>query len=302
MSKELLPHNDLQVGSLLDSKDREMAAGLVAKGKVIGVFNRGVNALWIDGENTHAVQNMQEMKGEARQGRPVALTIGFDQFVRMIDSVSLAPEVKRFLEVYSGLERSLKKELGSLCFLRAPLNPSFEDQVPRSSVSRDEQGRVWIQTWDPHGHNPTEQLLALMSKIGVKFPAVTSMNISGEPELVDQKLGEQFCSDKGVSMYLRDPKAREDLVGSYTIVTLNERGFELTRDGNVPGRLIEPIFNAQLLTDSARPSKYPQLDFPGELTEGLSPVGVRMAILLYLNGRDPIAINRRLKRSNTFQY
>lgn len=286
-----------KVGSIWDRVDREYTAGYVLNGGIVGVFNRGVNALWIDAKNHAAVSKLQEIKGEGRQGRPVALTIGFDVFARMIDTNSLTAELQEFL----ALSRDLKNELGSLCFIRAPLKPEFIDRVPYSSISVDEKGRTWIQTWDPYGHKPTDDLIRIMVGLGIEFPAVTSMNISGQPEIVDQIGGERFCREYGIPVYLKDEKTRLDLQGSYTIITLSEKGAELTRDGNVPGRAIQSILRVPLITEGARQSNYPQLDFPPHLVDGLSPRGVRMAILLYLEGREIEQINRTLKKNKVYK-
>ncbi|MBU3957425.1 hypothetical protein KKI19_04100 [Patescibacteria group bacterium] len=283
------------VGSLLNKGNRNCAAGLITGGEVVGVFNRGVNALWIDGGNQEAVLKLQTIKGELRQNRPVALTIGFERLVNLIDTNALTDEAKQFLDI-SG---NLKSELGSLCFLRVPLKTEYIVRVPASSLNY-EGGRVWIQSWDPYGHRWTEQFLRSIEGLGVEFPAVTSMNISGEPEIVDQDEGEEFCREHGIPLYLRDPRANSLLKGSYTIITLSERGIELTRDGNIPGRVIEKIIRSPLVTEGVRRSRYPQLEFPDSMFEGLSPKGVRIAALLYLTGKNPGSITGVLKRYRSF--
>lgn len=286
---------ETRVGSLLNKGDRIYAASLVTRGEVIGVFNRGVNALWIDGTNEEAARRLQIIKGELRQGRPVALTIGFERLIKMIDFDVLAEDVKQFLKS-SG---DLKGKLGSLCFLRVPLQASYIDKVPPSSLSL-EKGQTWIQSWDAHGHRFTEDLMRLMEGFGVEYPAVTSMNISGSPEIVNQDEGERFCREKNIPVYLRDPKANPEVMGSYTIIAFNEQGIELIRDGNVPGNMIEHILHLPLITERTTPPKYSQLNFSKDLIEGLSPQGVRMASLLYLGGRNPSTINQTLRRFRVF--
>lgn len=287
----MFSESGLYIGSIHQASDRFCAASAVKEGGVIGVFNRGVNALWFNGSNSNAVERMHEIKGEGRQGRPVALTIGFDKFVSMIDKQFLAMGVRDFL----GSE-DLKRSLGSLCFIRAPIARNFCETVPKHSLSFDENGRVWVQTWDAFGHKPTVFLLKTIENLGIEYPAVTSMNISGNSEIVDQEEGEKFCRERSMPVYLRDEKANPYVLGSYTIITLSDRGVELTRDGNVPGRIIQRIFNLPLLEEMSRKSHYPQLDFPENLLEGLSSRGMRMAVLLYLKGRSPQEINRTLLR------
>lgn len=282
---------DLKVGSIWEHSDREHAAGVIAGGGLVGVFNRGVNALWVNGQNSEAVGRLQAVKGETRGGRPVALTIGFDRLIEMIDLNVLTDEVRRFL-VATG---DLKDHLGSLCFLRVPLKEEYRTAVPVSSLSTDTSGRPWIQTWDPFGHEPTEDLIKIAEGLGVEFPAVTSMNISGQSEIVDQDEGEKFSRENGISIYLRDPRIHDRIKGSYTIITLGEKGVEVTRDGNIPYRLLQPIFGLPLSTEGMASPRYSQMEFPDDLTANLSPREMRLAILRYVNGEDPTQVNQFLR-------
>jgi hypothetical protein len=288
--------DQLTIGSLWERKDRRLAALALTRGEVIGVFNRGVNALWLDAESAGAVEKMHAMKGEQRARRPVALTLGFEEFAPMIDRARLPNKVRRLLEDPD----ELRGMLGSLCFVRAPVHKEHQDKLPSAAISFDEGGQPWLQSWDPWGHRPTSQLIREARLQGVRFPAVTSMNVSGEPEIVDQELGQMFSHDRGVALYLRDPHANPRLTGSYTIITLSERGIELTRDGNVPGVALKMILGSLLQLDGARRANHPQILFPSDLADGLSASGARMAILLFLAEYNPQRINDTLKRFETF--
>lgn len=284
--------NSFRTGSIWERSDREYAARMIADGDLVGVFNRGVNAIWVDGQNLEAVGKMQTVKREAKGGRPVALTIGFDRLTTMIDSDVLTDEVRRFLMA----TEDIKDHLGSLCFLRVPLKDEYTQVVPFSSLSTDAQGRYWIQTWDPFGHESTEDLIKIAESLGVEFPAVTSMNISGQPEIVDQNEGEEFSRKGGIPIYLRDPRIHDRIKGSYTIITLGENGVEVTRDGNIPHRILKPIFGGlSFSTDKMTTPKYPQMEFPDSLITGLSVREIRVAILRYVNGEDPEQVNRLLR-------
>lgn len=293
---QLIKPIQFREGSLWEEKDRLEAARLVSQGEVVGVFNRGVNALWLDASNPKAVKELYRIKGEARIGRPVALTISFDQFISLINIDYLTPEVQEFLK----LSENIREELGSLCFLRAPLKPSAVQDLPKSAIGFDEQKNGWLQTWDPHGHVLTEDLIEKVKKQGVKFPGVTSMNISGEPEIVLQDEAVLFCKNKKISLFLKDPYAHPETLGSYTILTLSQKGIEVTRDGNIPVKIIQPILNQKLILDGAKLSKYPQREFPLKMIEGLNAKGIRMAILLYLEGSHPQDINRHLSSITKF--
>lgn len=288
---------NIKVGSIHNVNDRKSAADFIANGEVIGVFNRGVNALWINGEDLKSVSKINRIKGEKRIGRPIALTVGFEKLIKMIDLKNLSKDVHEFLN----LSEDLKKELGSLCFLRLPVKKKFAGELPVAALHTDKNSTIWLQNWDPHGHNSSESLVFAAQQKGVKYPAVTSMNISGKPEIVDQDEAEKFCRENSIGLYLRDPNAHPGLVGSYTIITFSKKGVELTRDGNIPGKIIAMIFNNKLISKNAKKSNYPQRDFPGHLTSGLNSKGIRMAILLYLEGKDPLEINNKLRQTKEYR-
>lgn len=268
-----------KLGSLENAHDRLKAARLLYRGGVIGFYNRGVNAIIVDGENKKAVKRIKTIKGEGRNGRPVALTIGFEVFLKMVDTSNLTDEVKEILEL-----RDLKKDLGSLCFIRAPLHERFKGEVPAEALLIDDAGDAWIQTWDPHGHDYTEDLINQTLKLGVKFPAITSMNVSGNPEIINQDEAELFCKDHNIDMYLRDENANSKLKGSYTIIALEKRGTRLVREGNIPSWIIEKILNLKIDKKDADEAKYPHMKFPSDELSELPPEEIRSRILSHIRG------------------
>lgn len=287
-----------KLGSFLKRRDRKEAAEIVAAGEIIGVFNRGVNAIWLNGAEEVAMDRLYKVKGERRKGKPTALTLDLKYFVQFIDTSHLASEVREFIE----LSQDLRSHLGSLCFIRAPIKAEYIDVLPAGSLSKDKQGQVWAQSWDPYGHPPAEDLVKRIINLGVRYPAITSMNYSGSPEIVEQSEAGEFCKANNIPIFLKDDKANPLVKGSYTIITLTDKGIELTRDGNIPGRMIQPIFNSLILiNDNVVPAKHPQLEFPKYLTEGLSAEGIRMAILLFLEGRNPLQINNKLRKNKKYR-
>lgn len=266
----------LKVGSLLNIKNRKDAARELARGEIIGIFNRGVCALWFDGGNVKAVEKVSKIKGEKRHSRPVALTLSLDEFVPLIDVDKLPKKTREFL-----LLPDLKSRIGSLCFIRAPLKSEYLKIVPKNAQNFDD-GICMVQNWDSFGHTPTEKFLTEVKKLGITHPAVTSMNISGEPEIVDQKEGIVFCQRFNIPIFLRDPKAHPTHFGSYTIFTFDKNGIRLERDGNIPAKLFKFIFGFAVNTKSAKPAKHQQLNFPVGRLKKLSPPEIRTAILNFL--------------------
>lgn len=277
------------VGSILNLSDQEYAADLIRAGQVVGVFNRGVCALWFDGGNSQAINEVLRIKGERRLGRPISLTLSLEEFVPMIDFSVLPQSISDLLN-----DPNVKHRIGSLCFIRAPIKPEYHGKIPDQAKSLSEEGYCLIQNWDSFGHDATEAFLEEVRKRGVIHPAVTSMNTSGSPEIVDQLEGEEFCRENGIKFYLKDPDANPDHVGSYTIFSINQHGITLERDGNIPGRLFEHIFDIPIDTANYKPSKHPQLEFPEQLLQTLPPDKIRQAILMFVAGRSVDQIRHEL--------
>ena len=262
-----------KVGSIQTKLDRDQAASLVAKGQIAGIFNRGVCALWFDGGNLSAVKKIWAIKGEGRKGKPIALTLSLEELIPMIDLPKLPQSVQKFLS-----SPDLKSKIGSLCFIRAPLRDSHFKLIPDHAKSFD-GGICMIQNWDSHGHTPTELFLKKVRQLGVVHPAVTSMNVTGQREIVNQEEGVQFCQDHGIVIFLKDPQAQPLHIGSYTILTLERNGIKLERDGNIPGKLFLKIFGLPIDFKDAKKPNYPQLKFPDTLFKNLTGTKVREIIL-----------------------
>lgn len=265
-----------KVGSLLNKKDRQKAAILVSKGEVAGIYNRGVCALWFNGGDSKAIEKIRKIKGEGRSGKPVALTLSMEGFVSLIDLKMLPEDVKGLL-----CSPDFKSRVGSLCFIRAPLLMDHREVIPKQAMSF-EDGVCMIQNWDAFGHDLTEHFLLEVGKLGVKHPAVTSMNTSGLPEIVDQKEGEIFCKKFSIPIFLKDPSVHPEHKGSYTIITLDKYGVTLSREGNIPGWIIEQVLGFSLIKDKTKKSNYPPMEFPKSLLKDLPPNQTRIEVLQYL--------------------
>lgn len=267
----------MKVGSIHKRQDRKEAAKLVAKGKVVGIFNRGVCALWFDGGNQKAIKKIVQIKGEKRKMKAISLTLSLKEFIPMIDLTLLPEEVVNFLK-----SSDLKRKIGSLLFIRAPIKKEFQNLIPNHAKTLNEEGVCMVQNWDSHGHTSTENFLRELRDLGVVHPAVTSMNESEKAEIVDQKLGEKFCQDKKIGIFLKDPKAHPKHKGSYTIISLDKDGVRLQRDGNIPGWIIELILGMPLIRDNTKKTKYSQLKFPKKVLQNLPSHKIREEVLQYL--------------------
>src|SRR5215467_15623888 len=107
----------------------------MANGEVIGSFNRGVNAPWLNGQNRATVNTVQTIKGDQRQNKTLGLSLPLGEFTGLIDVENLAAPLRHVFK----LPDALPGLLGSLCFVKAPLKANAETILPESTFSQDER-------------------------------------------------------------------------------------------------------------------------------------------------------------------
>lgn len=280
----LLPQNTLSIKSIHDSKARQEAVQLVLEGNPVGIYNRGVCAIWGDGYNPKFYNTVTEIKGEGRKKKPLATTLRTDDFIKLIDEKEI-PSVLHsiFLNAENLVERT-----GSLCFLRIPVKREVVDKFPDYVISKNDTGGYEMQNWDANGHPPTHAFIESLLKRGISLPAVTSMNYSGEPEIVDQKEGIQFAKKAGLSLFLTDDKDQGKAKGSFAIVGVGRSGIRLVRDGHLPSYVFPYLFDVDIDTANAIEAKFPQVEFPDGYFSGKSPSMVRKMIIEYLSENSAI--------------
>lgn len=268
--------NSCIVDSIRESKARTKAAELVKNGYPVGIFNRGVCAIWGNGESKKFCDSVAQIKGELRKKKALAATFPTELLVQLIDSTMIPSKLHHiFLDA-----NELSERIGSLCFVRVPVTYESAQKLPWSMVSKMKNGCYVIQNWDPAGHKPTELFIQELHSIGVKYPAVTSMNISGKPEIVDQDAGIQFARNANIPIFLKDELDTGRALGSYTIFNINRNGIELVRNGNIPWTLFHSLFGVNKIRNMRSKSPiHPQLDLSGEALSNLSPKEARIAII-----------------------
>ena len=268
-----------EITSVWEPQAREHAADLVLQGEAIGTYNRGVCAIWGDGESPHFPTRVAQIKGEKRGERPLAASLRTSTFVEMIDPTKISPDLHDlFLKA-----DELAKRTSSLCFIRAPITEAAAAKIPAAMLSRSADGTPLLQNWDPEGHEPTLLLLEELYKKGIVYPAVTSMNVSGTPELVTEEEGIAFSKKTKIPLFLTDPRDPKKVQGSYTILGIHQDGIELVRDGNIPAKLIQRLLGVPIDTSHARPPSHPQTAFPETLLMQKHPADGRTAILTFVS-------------------
>lgn len=268
-----------QTGSLWDPKTRSKAARLAKEGYPIGFYNRGVCGIWGNGQSLAFVGRVQKAKGEKRQGKPLAFSVSTRRLTSFLDRENIHPELhKLFADAQETADR-----FGSLCFFRFPITQDATSHLPQTMVSLSDEGIPIAQNWDPWGHDPVWDLINEFHQLGINYPAVTSMNISGQTEIVDQAEALDFCRRRGIPIFLSDPRDNGEIVGTYPIINLNKEGATLIRHGNLPVEILSQIMEVDIKTKGAIAHKHQPHQYPPDLIKGLSPKEARTKILAYID-------------------
>lgn len=280
-----------QVESFWNPEARREAIRLIRQGRPIATHVRTVCAIWGDGGSGRFAEEVRRIKGEARGHRPLGASMLADGFVALLDRSEIPPPLRHILLN----ARELSRRLGSLCFVRAAVREDVVSRLPPSIVSRGAGGRPVVQNWDPRGHRPVFLLIQEMLREGIVYPAVTSINVSGQPEIVDQNEGIAFSARAGIPLFLADPNARGDVRGSYTILGVGRDGVELARDGNLPRSAFEQLLDTPIRGTPPAGPRFPQAAFPPSLAARLDPGATRLAVICWLRGWPEERIQKALR-------
>jgi len=246
------------MNSIHDDEACNQAALLLKRGFPIGTYIRGVCGLWADGHQEKGLDALYRIKGEKRGSRPVGTTLTSEAFIEMLDPDMISPTVRGLMLN----ERELVSRLGSLCFIRAPIKKEVADSIPDRVFSKADDGTYWIQNWLPEGYSPAASWMDSIRDVGISLPVATSMNVSGDPEIVDQEKGREFCEENGVPMFLADPENPERAQGSFPILQVGYDGIRLIREGQFPGSLFQSLLSEwDIDLSNYRRAKFPLIDF-----------------------------------------
>jgi hypothetical protein len=266
------------------------AAGLAAAGSPVGFFLGGLCVALGDAGNPVFAEWTVRSKGEGRIGRPLATILPAQEVVPMIDPDGIAPALRHIV-----LDPSeLVARLSPLVFIRLPIRESAARSVPPWLQSRGPDGRPLFQFMDPQGYDPVRRFMEALREQGVRFPGGSSMNVSGQPEVVVREEGIAFAQEKGIPLFLADRLSPIGITGSYPILLFGADGVSLVREGPVPGWVFERLLEHPVDTTATKPATYPQLDVAPALLEGLTPYQVRAAVTLRLQGWSDAEIRSRL--------
>ncbi len=281
-----MTQEQIQIGrSVQEQSHRAEAARLIKDGGVVGQFVRGVCILWIDAENRAAADRIYEIKGAKRLGRPFSVLLETHSFISILDGAVVHPDLHPFFFDPDELE----DRLGALCMIRAPIRRDVARKLPEYTYTESEDGTCWVQTWVPCGHKPGRQILEEMWSIGMRLPGVTSMNVSGEPEIVEQGDGMAFCEQHEVPLFLEDQLDTGRVRGSFPIISIDADGVHLVRSGHFPPYIFKYLLDGtEIDLSQVRQPKYPIVNTHSEETARRLPAAqIRREILEMLDGEMP---------------
>jgi hypothetical protein len=264
---------------------------MVANGEVVGASFGTVYGLVGDGHSLGLGTKVAAIKGHQRLGRPLSVCLPESRFSRLLDPAQIHPAVRGM--ALDG--HALSQTLSSLAFVRAPIRTSVAQDLPAHLVSIND-GVPYRQSLDPGGLPGARNLMRLLWRRGVHFPAISSMNASGEPEIVNYSRALTFCNDYGLAALLRPKSQIQQAQGSFSILEVGPHGLRAARHGVIPvpvlQRLVEPLIDDAL----TQVGDYPALDIPEQRLEGLNHHATCRAALLTLNTSLPTSLIRPLAR------
>jgi hypothetical protein len=244
---------DTELAELGDLSGTRRGAQYVAAGQAIGTYLDGVDTIWINAANPTAVRMVEIMKGEARVGKPLSTTLESADLVPLLDEKHIPRSLHHiFLD-----PEELTARLGALAPVRLPVRGDVADQLPRVLTTRTADGAYWLQNWTPNGHEAGTLLVRELKMVGVNLPGATSMNVSGRPEIADQREALAFSREHGIPLLLCELQPSSDAEGSFPILGVGPQGVVLLREGHFPGELFQDLLDYDVDLTQAKPAKYP---------------------------------------------
>jgi hypothetical protein len=262
---------------------------MIAKGEVVGASFATVYGIIGDGHSSDLGAKVAAIKGQQRLGRPLSVCLPESRFSRLLDPGQIHPAVRGM--ALDG--HALSRTLSSLAFVRAPIRASVAQDLPTHLVSVMD-GVPYLQSLDPGGLPGARKLMSLLWREGVQFPAISSMNSSGDPEIVEYSEALRFSSEHGLAALLRPRTQIQQAKGSFSILEIGPHGLRAARHGVIPIPVLQRLIEPRIDDTLTQVADYPPVDIPAERLEHLNRHAICRAALLSLNTRLPTGLIRLL--------
>ena len=257
-----------RVGSSDHAADVTAAADCIAAGRTIGFLNRTVCALFGSSDTRAFPDEVIRVKGEKRRTKPVAVFLSAEEIARAVDPAKMPQALVPLMTSPD----ALRQVLAGLVLLRLPLRPDAAAELPPYLLSRRADGTPVVMTADPGGYQPLQDLFGACRARGVRFLSGTSMNASGQPEIVDQPEGIAFSRQAGLPMFLADRGHLGWPAGSPTILEVRQDDVVLVRDGFIPLWAFEHLLGVPVtLASDTRAARHEQIALDRRTCAALAP-------------------------------
>jgi tRNA A37 threonylcarbamoyladenosine synthetase subunit TsaC/SUA5/YrdC len=264
----------MEICSYDDTEALAEAVDVIRAGEVVGTHFGTVFGLLVDGSHAGVADEIMSIKGAARGHKPLAVATRPGRLVELIDVASLPSDVRRLTE-----EPWFGDQLAGMVAVRAPAAPDVA--IPEHLVSELDERR-WVQVFDPQRMPGASDLIAALWAAGVDWVAGTSMNESGQPEIVDLEDAVDFGERHGLPL-LFQPVAMHEASGSLPIIELHpDEGLRLDRQGIIAHADLEHAVGEAIDASEAIPAHFPPLAVPPALLDGLGPADATAELLRLL--------------------
>jgi tRNA A37 threonylcarbamoyladenosine synthetase subunit TsaC/SUA5/YrdC len=268
--------NNMEIASVWNISTMQRAAAYIAKGQAVGIFMGTVCVLFGKGDDNSFFNEVVRVKGEKRRTKPLGLIMTSDEVIKLIDPSKIPASLHSiFLN-----PTELTNRFGAICFLRLPVRKEVVRTMPAHHFSYEADGTPVIMILDPAGFSTVQFLKEAVHNKGVKYFTGTSMNYSGQPELVKQADGIEFCREVGnIPLFMTDPTNSGKIQGSLPIIKVGPTGPELLRQGFIPLAALEKLVGTSLDTSSLRLASYPLMELSSAEVVDLPTYALRQVIL-----------------------
>lgn len=252
----------MALSSFEDPRAVTAAVEAVANGGVIGAHFGTVFGLIVDGSHEGVADEILRLKGSARGHKPLGACVTPSRLVEAIDVTQLPEHVRSLVQ-----EWWFSRQLAGMVAIRAPAPASAG--VPAALRSHVDD-LDWVQVFDPMRMPGASTLIAALWQAGVQWVAATSMNESGQTEIVETADAVAFADRHGLSM-LFEPAAVHAASGSLPILELRPEGLRLDRHGIIAVADLEQAVGEPIDADGAAPAHFPPMTVPAGRLDGLAP-------------------------------
>jgi len=240
------------IGYLDEPESVDYAINTLETGGVVGVSNTAVFACVSSLSSVEAGQRLFNTK-DRRLTRTVGALVTSEQLSDFTDMDRCSPDVRKLLED----PEVINNTVADLAFVRFPIKHSvvakMSDVALRMMLSHKpegDRGMPYMQGFVSEANTEFKQLEKAMHHKKLPNPVITSMNISGQPEITEPEDAKAFCKERDIPLLLNRNGRNPVSHGSFPIFEATPHGLICVRVGNISTavmrRILQPILSYDL--------------------------------------------------------